>query len=268
MARLPRLFLPGVPSHVIVRGNDRRHVFEKDGDRLAFLDFLRRAARVNRLSVHAYVLMTNHVHLLVTAEDAQSLPRTMQDVGRLYVPLFNRIRRHTGGLWEGRHRSTLVETERYLMACQQYIELNPVRAGMVARPEDFIWSSHQHYRHGKPDDLITAHDCYMSLGRYALERLRAYEDLFATDLPPATVARIRDALHYGWPLGDEAFCDRVEALTGRRSRRLTRPAAPMHEAAVESSNRAEPPAAQSAEATVPGRSPPAAATKESRVAAG
>ena len=217
MARLPRLFLPGIPSHVTLRGNDRRSVFRSDGDRLGFLKELREAARDHGLAIHAYVLMTNHVHLLATGAGPASLAQTIESVGRKYVPRFNRRHERTGTLWEGRYRSTLVESDRYFLNCQRYIELNPVRAGLAPDPALYIWSSHLHYGHGKPDDLVTPHALVESLGGDGDERRNAYRGLFATPMPQEIVEEIRAASYKGWVLGSHDFCARVERLTGRRA---------------------------------------------------
>lgn len=222
MARLPRVFLPNVPMHVTVRGNDRQAMFGGNGERLAFLDCLREAAEKYGLAIHAYVLMTNHVHLFASGRERRSLGRTIQAVGRKYVPQFNRRRQRVGTLWEGRHRATPVESERYALACHRYIELNPVRAAMVPEPAAFIWSSYLHYAHGRPDDLISPHETYVSLGADDEARRNAYRALCAEALPAETVKKIREACHRGWPIGSEDFCLRVEGLTGRRARPSTK----------------------------------------------
>jgi putative transposase len=217
MARLPRLFLPNVPMHVTVRGIDRQAMFAGDGDRLAFLHCLREAAEKQGLAIHSYVLMTNHVHLLASGPEKCCLARTIQAVGRKYVPRFNRRRQRTGTLWESRHRSSPVESERYALACHRYIDLNPVRAAMVPEPAAFIWSSYLHHAHGKPDDLISPHETYVSLGADEMARRTAYRALCEEVLPEETVERIRRACHRGWPIGSDDFCRRVETLTGRRA---------------------------------------------------
>jgi putative transposase len=217
MARLSRIFVPGIPAHVVMRGHNRQAVFAGDGDRLAFLHYLREAAEKLELAVHSYVLMTNHVHLLVTGSERTSLPRTIQAIGRKYVPRLNRRQDRTGTLWESRYFSALVDTDRYALSCHRYIELNPVRAALVPEPAGFIWSSYLHYAHGKPDDLITRHPTFDALGGSDLERREAYRRLCGEALPPETLARIREATHYGWPIGSEEFCTRLALLTGRRT---------------------------------------------------
>lgn len=216
MARLRRIFFPGVPSHVMVRGNDRRDVFATDGDRLAFLACLREAAQKHAVDIHAYVLMSNHVHLLATGREPTSLSRTMQALGRRYVPSVNRRWPRTGGLWEGRFRSIPVETERYAFNVQRYIEMNPVRAGMVAHPASHIWSSYLHHALGKPDDLVKSHAVYLSLAEGAPDRQKLYGQMAGEPLSEELLAEIRHASHCGWPLGSAEFISRIEAATGRR----------------------------------------------------
>ena len=137
MARLPRFFVPDTPQHVIQRGNDRQPIFRTSADLAFFKDCLAFAMRRHGVAIHAYVFMTNHVHLLVTPEAATSLPRAMQSVGRVYVQYFNSTQDRSGTLWEGRYKATIVDSDRYLLACMRYIELNPVRAGMVEHPERY-----------------------------------------------------------------------------------------------------------------------------------
>ena len=222
MARLPRFFVPGAASHVIVRGNDRQDVFTGDGDRLAFLGFLREAAQEHGVAIHAYVLMSNHVHLLATGSEPGSIGRAIQSVGRNYVPRFNRLHERTGTLWEGRHRAAIVESRRYALYCQRYIELNPFRAGLVATPGEYLWSSHLHFAWGKPDDLVTPHEAYESLGQGEQDRWIAYRRLFDSEVPLEVLSEIREAARSGWVVGSPEFCEHVERLTGRRARRRRR----------------------------------------------
>ena len=170
MARRPRICPPGLSHHVIQRGNNRSDTFREPEDYLLFLVLLRTFAAAYRVTVNAYVLMTNHVHLILTPSDPGGLSRTMQAVGRSYVPLFNRRHQRTGTLWEGRFRSTAIEDERYFVTCHRYIELNPVRARMVAAPEEYRWSSFRHYAFGAQDPVLTAHPIYLNLGATATAR--------------------------------------------------------------------------------------------------
>ena len=160
MARLPRLTITGYPHHVILRGNDRQDIFRNTADYQRMLDLFEQHSIEQGADIHAYVLMTNHLHLLLTPQKDQALPKMMQAVGRSYVQIFNKVHGRTGTLWEGRYRSTVIQTERYLLACMVYIDLNPVRAYMVAQPDDYVWSSYGHYVGRRNDRLITPHALY------------------------------------------------------------------------------------------------------------
>lgn len=218
MARQPRLELPAVPLHVIQRGNNRAPCFFADDDYRLYLDCLRRASFKLGCKVHAYVLMTNHVHLLLTPCEAHAVSRLMQWIGRRYVRSFNDRHERSGTLWEGRFRSALVDSERYFLVCQQYIELNPVRAGMVRDPQDYRWSSHRHYAAGVADALITEHECYLALGKTSLERRLAYRLLCTESLNQESLEIIRSATNRGWPLGSDEFKDQIETACGRAAR--------------------------------------------------
>jgi putative transposase len=216
---MPRFFAPGVPLHVIQRGNNRQAMFGEPADRAFFLALLRRASDRYGVSVHAYVLMTNHVHLLSTPQERLGIPRLMQSVGRDYVRWFNDRRGRTGTLWEGRYRATVVDDDRYLLTCMRYIELNPVRAGIADRPGDFRWSSFRVNASGGRDRLVRPHPIYLALGRTPLERASAYGELFAEAIPEEELGSIRDATHHGWALGSAAFVATIDAA-GRRAARL------------------------------------------------
>ena len=164
MARLPRLFLPGQPIHAIQRGNNREPIFSAEEDYRYYLECLGKAAGEQGLAIHAYVLMTNHVHLLVTPDSEDSLSKAMQSVGRRYVQYFNHTYQRTGTLWEGRYKSTLIQSSRYLLTCMRYIELNPVRADMVGHPADYPWSSYCANAQGEENALLTPHALYRRLG--------------------------------------------------------------------------------------------------------
>ena len=215
MARRPRLFVPGIPQHVISRGVDRRAVFFGPGDYRDYLDSLREAANKHDCAVHAYVLMTNHVHLLVTPGHERSLPLTMQALGPSYVQPLNRRHERTGTLWEGRYRACLVQSDAYFLTCQRYIELNPVRAQIVADPGQYPYSSYAHHAYGSADRLLTPHDCYLALHHDPKSRPRAYRELFAHELPRKQVDTIRKQTRLSTYLGDERFRAQVEAILGR-----------------------------------------------------
>ena len=203
MPRSPRLEEPNVPLHVIQRGNNRAACFFGDVDRRFYLKSLTEAAMRRGVAIHAYVLMTNHVHLLATPAKAGAVALMLQDLGRKYVRIINTIHERTGTLWEGRYRSSLVADERYLATCHRYIELNPVRAGIVDDPADYPWSSHAHYALGRTDHAITEHPFYLTLGTSPEDRRRAFRLLFLEALEESTLAHIRDATNAGSALGSE-----------------------------------------------------------------
>jgi putative transposase len=227
MPRLGRYFLPDQPQHVIQRGNDRQAVFFSDEDREAYLGWLPAAARKHGCLIHAYVLMTNHVHLLATPTRADSLPRTMQSLGRRYVRYLNDAHGRTGTLWEGRYRAAPIDSDRYLMLCARYIELNPVRARMVCHPREYRWSSYRANAVGAADALVTPHALYLSLGRSAGERQASYRALFRETLGEDFIADLRTATNGGWALGDEAFKRRVAKGAKRRAEPLPRGRPPL-----------------------------------------
>jgi putative transposase len=216
MARSARYFLADQPLHVIQRGNNRGAIFFSDADRARYRDWLAEAAAQYGCAVHAYVLMTNHVHLLVTPATAASLPRTMQSLGRRYVRYVNDAYRRTGTLWEGRYRAAPIDSEAYFLACCRYVELNPVRAGMAAMPGDYPWSSWRAHAAGADDPLLTEHALYRGLGAAPAERQAAYRALFDDALDPAFVDAVRAATNGGWALGDERFQRQIAEALGRR----------------------------------------------------
>jgi putative transposase len=215
--RLPRLFAPGIPSHVTVRGNNHQDIFFCDADRLFFQSCLREACQKYGACIHAYVLMTNHVHLLAMGENASSIPKLVQSVGRRYVGYFNARYARTGTLWEGRYRATLVDTDYYFLACHRYIDLNPVRVGMASHPAEYPWSSHRRYAERMGDDLVTPHEVVVALGKTPEDRAKAYRALFDTDLDQATLRRIRHSSRHGWALGSREFCRSLERQGARRT---------------------------------------------------
>jgi putative transposase len=216
MARLPRLSVPGYPHHVIQRGNNRQPIFLGDADRRRMLDLLTEYARRFEVAVHAYVLMDNHFHLLLTPRTADALPGMMQAVGRRYVRHFNDAHGRTGTLWEGRYRSTLIEARRHLLACMVYIDLNPVRAGLTAQARDFPWSSHGHYAGLCVDRLVTPHPLYWELGNTPFAREAAYAQLVQQGVPNEEQQALTDATLRGWALGDPSFLAELQTKTTRR----------------------------------------------------
>ena len=220
MPRAPRLVVPGNPVHVIQRGNNRTSTFGSTEDFALYRETLLSASQRFACMIHAYVFMSNHVHLLLTPEDVSGLSWLMQAIGRRYVRYINTRYGRTGTLWDGRFRSSLIDSERYFLACTRYIELNPVRAGMVARPSQYRWSSYGRNAHGRTDDLITPHTLYTALGTTSVERCTAYRALFQTPMKPATINAIRRATNCGDVLGDDDYRERVEAKVRRRVGRL------------------------------------------------
>jgi putative transposase len=218
MARLPRFVLPGQPQHVIQRGNNRQIIFSDDADRRYFLAMLNDACQSFECRVHAYVLMTNHVHLLMTPDAETSIGQVMQSLGRRYVQYFNRRHHRTGTLWEGRYRATLVDSESYLLTCYRYIELNPVRAGMVDSPADYPWSSYRHNALGHPDSLVAAHALYQALGLSDSLRRQSYRGLFVAPIDKSQIDDIREATNKAWALGNDEFKDRMQRLLERQAR--------------------------------------------------
>ena len=170
------------------------------------------------MAIHAYVLMTNHVHLLVTPTYPSSAPKMMQSIGRVYVQYFNSGYHRTGTLWEGRYKAAIVDDERYLLTCMRYIELNPVRAGMVVSPGDFVWSSFRANAWGAPDDLLAPHAVYCQLGCSPEARQAAYRELFHSAILDADLCMIRDATQNAWALGGEVFRGKIESLCRRAGR--------------------------------------------------
>ena len=229
MARLVRIAPPGTPLHLVVRGNDHQSIFHGDGDRVFFHRCLVEARRRYGLAVHAYVFMTNHVHLLATPSVAGATSRTLQSVGRRYVAYFNKMYQRTGTLWEGRFRSSPVASDHHLLACYRYIEMNPVRARMTAIPEQHIWSSHRCNLGLAADDLVEPHSLFLGISTSDAKRVARYRSLCAEALDPALIERMRDCLNHGWAFGDDAWCEQIGALTGRRARRVGPSRAPVVE---------------------------------------
>ncbi|MGR8919390.1 MAG: transposase [Gammaproteobacteria bacterium] len=215
MARQSRIDIAGLPQHVVQRGNNRVATFVCDDDRRFFRELVAEQATDAAVDVHAYVLMRNHVHLLVTPADAGAVSVMMQGVGRRYVQYFNRRYGRSGTLWEGRFRANVVEADSYLLACQRYIELNPVRAGVVRTPGEHAWSSFHANAMGRPDEIVTPHELYAALGRTPVARRRAYRQLFELELEPGVVTRLRDATRRGDALGSEPFLAELAAAAGR-----------------------------------------------------
>ena len=216
MPRKPRASAAGVPEHIIQRGNNRQVIFACEDDMKCYVTWLMQYAKKYDVQVHAWVLMTNHVHLLCTPSSATGISQMMQSLGRMYVMYFNKAYARSGTLWEGRYRSCLVQEEDYLMQLYKYIELNPVRAGMVEDPADYSWSSYQCNGLGKKSELVTPHSLYLGLGNNEADRLSSYLGLFKHHVEGKLLEDIRKATNKGLALGNERFIADVEAVTGKR----------------------------------------------------
>ena len=218
MARLQRISPAGIPVHVIQRGNNRQACFVSDEDHRAYVGWLKEYSKKYEVDIHAWVMMTNHVHLLCTPRQEGALSRMMQSQGRHYVRYFNFEYRRSGTLWEGRYRSCLIQEERYLLEVYRYIELNPVRAEMVTNPGEYRWSSYQINGLGKVSSLCTPHLEYLSLGMEPLERQKNYRALFTHHVDDVLLEEIRTNTNKGMAVGNDRFKEEIEALTGRRVR--------------------------------------------------
>lgn len=208
--------LPGVAVHVVQRGNNRSACFVSEEDRKFYLFHLSRMLPRSGCLLHAYCLMTNHVHLLLTAQEATGCALLMKSIGELYARFFNKTYKRSGYLWEGRFKSCLVESQEYVLACYRYIELNPVRAGLAPRSDEYPWSSYRSNAKGEASGLLTAHDEYLRLGRTPAERQAVYRDLFGEIQSAARLEEIRSATNGGYVLGSNAFKRATARATGRR----------------------------------------------------
>ena len=212
MPRRLRLVLPGVPLHVVQRGVNRQACFLDGLDKQRYLDYLRSCLAPAPCCLHAYVLMNNHVHLLLSTQSTGSLSSLMKVLNQRYGQYFNWRHGRTGSLWEGRYKSCLVQGERYLLICQRYIELNPVRAGIVALPGQYCWSSYRSNAQGMHDDLLSPHPLYLMLGSNELERQKIYRSLFQDELNERCIGQLREAVNAEFAVGDQAFLSRVAEM--------------------------------------------------------
>ena len=216
MARLPRLSVAAYPHHVIQRGNNRQAIFLTTADYQRMVQLLEEHARQCEVAIHAYVLMGNHFHLLVTPQTSDGLSRMMQAVGRRYVRYFNAAHGRSGTLWEGRYRSTLIEAGPYLLPCMVYMDLNPVRAGLVAQARDYPWSSHGHYAGLRVDRMVTPHPLYWGLGNTPFAREAAYAQLVQQGVSVQQQQELTDSTLRGWALGGPQFVAELQKKTERR----------------------------------------------------
>jgi putative transposase len=204
---------------VIQRGNNRGACFFREGDYLYYLRQLARFAPQFGCDVHAYVLMTNHVHLLLTPTSSESGSQLMRRLGQIFAQYINRQYHRSGTLWEGRYKACIAQSEAYVLACYRYIELNPVRAGIVNHPARYPWSSYRTNADGATSELVAPHSEYLRLGQGDVERRESYRSLFASHLDPAVVTAIRAATNGNIALGSDRFHREIEAVLGRRTRR-------------------------------------------------
>ncbi len=214
MARKQRFFLKGNPCHIVQRGNNRQACFFCDDDYGFYINSLEEALLRYHVQLHAFVLMTNHVHLLLTPETTEGISRVMQSVGRDYVRYVNKHYQRTGTLFEGRYKASLIDSDLYFLQCQRYIELNPVRALMVPHPANYHWSSYQYHALGKKINCLTPHELYLRLGDTEQSRLSAYKALFTGEFCSSTLQKIRQTLMHNYPLGDDRFRTQIEHAMG------------------------------------------------------
>ncbi len=220
MTRLPRLCPAGMPLHVIQRGNNRQICFACEDDYQIYLEYLHEGANTQGVDIHAWVLMTNHVHLLGTSKVEGSISRMMQYVGRHYVRYFNRLYNRTGTLWEGRFNTCLVDSESYFFVCQRYIELNPVRAGIVTDPAAYQWSSYRTNALGFNSNLITPHSIYSALGASEDEVRLTYRSLFSEVLELELINDLRASTNSCMAFGGSRFKKQIEDVYQRRVEKL------------------------------------------------
>jgi putative transposase len=222
MARLPRFVLPGHPQHIIIRGNNREPVFMAEEDYRFFLDKLTDAAEKHQCDIHAYVLMTNHIHLLATPHKVDGISKMMQMLGRYYVQYFNYTYKRSGTLWEGRYKASLIDSDAYALLCYRYIELNPVRADMVNHPSEYPWSSYRANALGRYDALVTPQTMYYALGQDETTRQEQYRSLFTTQVDEMSLAQMREATNRAWVLGSEHFKQKIASQLNRRTDMLSK----------------------------------------------
>ena len=221
MPRRARSYIPGLPYHIVQRGNNREACFIEAENYQLYLELWAQSARRYGVKVHAYCLMTNHIHVLATPERTVSISTAMKVVGSRYAQYINLKYRRTGTLWEGRHRSSLVQSERYFLTCSRYIELNPVRVCMVGRPEEYRWSSYGVNAWGD-SSWLTPHEEYLRLGRDQTERGKAYRDLFGHQISEEDLDLVRRAAHYCQPVGDGRFREEIQSRYGVTMGRMKR----------------------------------------------
>lgn len=217
MPRRLRLLIPGVAAHLIQRGNNRQECFRGETDYVVYLSVLRGCSQRLDCAVHAYCLMTNHVHLLISPPSSEAGEALMKELGQRYAQYFNRAYARSGPLWDGRYRSCVAESAPYVLACYRYIELNPVRAGMVEHPAQYPWSSYRINAEGRSDDLVRPHAEFLGLAEDSKRRRAAYLALFNETLDPSLINGIRNATNGGYPIASDAFKARIRAELGYKT---------------------------------------------------
>ena len=216
MARQPRLALPGYPHHVIQRGNNRQPIVLDEADRRKLYSLWLEESQRHKVAVNAYVLLDNHFHMLLTPPSDEAMSLMMQSVGRTYVRYFNKRHNRSGTLWEGRYKSSLIDSEGYLLTCMAYIDLNPVRAGLAESAEDFSWSSYKHLAGQSIDKLVTPHALYWGLGNTPFAREAAYAEFVAGGLSVATQKALTESALKGRVVGRPDFLTSLEKNTQRQ----------------------------------------------------
>ena len=222
MPRKPRFFLPNVPNHIVQRGKNHDPVFFEPSDYYFYLDKLREALIKYDCSLHSYALMTNHIHLLMSSKDKSGISHVMQYVGRFYVPYINHKYQLSGSIWEGRFKSNLIESERYLLTCMRYIEENPVRANMVNHPKDYLFSSYACNALGQENVIVSEHEVFSRLSDDKIKRHKFYQQLFNSSLQEGDMNQIRLGYQSGTPIGSKSFNEKIENITGRKLGKLAR----------------------------------------------
>jgi putative transposase len=215
MARLQRVVLPGYPLHMMVRGHNSQDIFTTDEEKKSYLESLKDAAREYGLAIHAYALMPNHVHVLATPKTILSASKVMQSIGRRYAQLFNQAHGSSGTVWEGRFKSCLIDPEAYFLLVQKYIEQNPVRAGLVQKPEEWAWSSYRHHAGSETIPWISDHPSYWAIANTPFERQMAWQKTVLEPLGSNDIEKVSKHLSYGWPLGSDVFLKQLASKTSR-----------------------------------------------------
>lgn len=222
MPRQARLRIPGLPLHLVQRGHNKAPCFLQERDFRVYLSLVDELSPLYGCAVHAYVLMTNHVHLLLTPERADGASFLMKYLGQRFAQYFNRKYGHSGSLFEGRFRSCIVDSDAYLLSCYRYVEMNPVRAGMVDHPSEYRWSSYHTNAEGRPSDFVVAHPLYVALAENPDERRRLYRSLFEVPEAPDDLRRMREAVNSGTALARESFLVELDERTRARATKRAR----------------------------------------------